>query len=236
MKPPAPAVLSAPLIRWSAFDRFARLAGPLAPPVAVALVLAATAAAVPAQSLVEVARRERLRREAIARQAGPDAALPRVYTDADLVYSGRLTTRVGDAGRGAAAETGAVPEPGAAPAESGAAPTPPPDAEADERQWRDRMTAARRALERAERRAAELQTRANGLWADFTGRDDPAQRAALEQERRAALTELEATRAETEKLARAVADVRDEARRAGIPPGWLRPRSAARESAPAERR
>ena len=97
------------------------------------------------------------------------------------------------------------------------------------------MTAARQALEQAERRAAELQARANRLWADFTGRDDPAQRAALEQERRAALTELEATRAEAEELARAVADVRTEARRAGVPPGWLRPRSASRETAPAER-
>ena len=235
MKPLAPAVLSAPQTRGGAFDRFARLARPLAPPVTVALVLAATAAAVPAQSLMEVARQERLRREAIARQAGPDAAPPKVYTDADLVHSGRLTMRVGDAARDAAAETGADPEPGADPAESGAAPPPPPDAEADERQWRDRMTAARQALEQAERRAAELQTRANRLWADFTGRDDPAQRAALEQERRAALTELEATRAEAEELARAVADVRTEARRAGVPPGWLRPRSASRESAPAER-
>ena len=85
------------------------------------------------------------------------------------------------------------------------------------------MTAARQALERAERRAAELQTRVNGLWADFTGRDDPAQRAVVEQERQAALAELDETRAEAEELAQAVADLRAEARRAGVPPGWLRP-------------
>ena len=84
------------------------------------------------------------------------------------------------------------------------------------------MAAARQALDEAERRAAGLQTRVNGLWADFTARDDPAQRTAIEQQRQAALAELDETRAEADELARAVADLRDEARRAGVPPGWLR--------------
>lgn len=190
---------------------------PHATQVLSTLVLASAPAAADAQSIVEVARQERLRREAIARQAGPDAPPPKVYTDADLVYSGRLTVRVGDVARDASSESGA------APSAPGAAPAPPGDAEADEQQWRDRMTAARQALERAERRAAELQTRVNGLWADFTGRDDPAQRAVVEQERQAALAELDETRAEAEELAQAVADLRAEARRAGVPPGWLRP-------------
>ena len=84
------------------------------------------------------------------------------------------------------------------------------------------MTAARQALEQAELRPAALQARVDGLWADFTSRDDPAQRAALEQERQAALEELDEARAAIDALARAVADLRDEARRAGVPPGWLR--------------
>jgi DNA repair exonuclease SbcCD ATPase subunit len=181
-----------------------------------ALVLVSSTAANPAaQSLVEVARQERLRREALARQSGPEAALPRVYTDADLVYSGRLTMRVDDA------ETDAPGEPGAPETGSEA---PPPEAEAagDEQRWRNRMAEARQALDEAERRATELQTRVNRLWADFTGRDDPAQRAAIEQERQAALAELEETEAEADELAQAIADLRDEARRAGVPPGWLR--------------
>ncbi len=173
------------------------------------------AATATAQSLVEVARQERLRREALARQAGPEAAPPRVYTDADLVYSGRLTMRIDDAGTDAPGEPGA-PETGSE--------APPPEAEAagDEQRWRNRMAEARQALEEAERRATELQARANRLWADFTGRDDPAQRAAIEQERQAALDELEETEAEADELARTIADLRDEARRAGVPPGWLR--------------
>ena len=181
-----------------------------------AVVLVSSAAANPAaQSLVEVARQERLRREALARQAGPEATSPRVYTDADLVYSGRLTMRIDDAGTDAPGEPGA-PETGSE--------APPPEAEAadDEQRWRNRMAEARQALEEAERRATELQTRVNRLWADFTGRDDPAQRAAIEQERQAALDELEETEAEADELARAIVDLRDEARRAGVPPGWLR--------------
>lgn len=182
---------------------------PLAPLVPLVLL---SAAAATAQSLVEVARQERLRREALARQAGPDAPPPRVYTDADLVYSGRLTMRIGDdAGAGAAATEPASP---AAPPETAA--------DGDEERWRNRMAEARQAVEHAERRAAELQTRVNRLWADFTARDDPAQRAAIEQDRLAALAELEETRAEADELAQAIVDLREEARRAGVPPGWLR--------------
>lgn len=185
----------------------------LTPLVPLALVLVSADAA--AQSLVEVARQERLRRETLARQAGPDAAPPRLYTDADLVYSGRLTMRVGDDEANAGAEAGEA-------ATDAATPAAPPEAAGDEDRWRNRMAEARQAVEQAERRAVELQTRVNRLWADFTARDDPAQRAAIEQDRLAALAELEETRAEAEELARAVDDLRDEARRAGVPPGWLR--------------
>ena len=186
--------------------------------VLTVLVLVSSAAATAAaQSLVEVARQERLRREALARQAGPDAAPTRVYTDADLVYSGRLTMRVDDQARDAGAESGAAATEPATPAAS-----PEAAGAGDEERWRNRMAEARQALEQAERRAAELQTRVNRLWADFTARDDPAQRAAIEQDRVAALDELEATEAEADELARAIIDLRDEARRAGVPPGWLR--------------
>ena len=188
----------------------------LIPPVLLALAWAAPETAT-AQPLVEVARQERLRREALARQAGPDAPPPRVYTDADLIHSGLLTMRIGDE------ETDAGTDAATAPAES-ETPAAPPEAAAgaDEQRWRNRMAEAQQAVERAEGRAAELQTRADRLWADFTARDDPAQRAAIEQERLAALDELEQTRTEADELVRAVADLRDEARRAGVPPGWLR--------------
>ena len=78
------------------------------------------------------------------------------------------------------------------------------------------------AVRRAELVAAALQNRVDGLLAEFTARDDPAQRARIEQERRDALSELERAQAEIDRLAQEVADVREEARRAGVPPGWLR--------------
>ena len=81
------------------------------------LLVAAAAANVNAQSLVEVARQERMRREALARQAGPNAAPPRVYTDADLAHAGGLTVRIGDA----------APDAPGLPAPAGSeAPAPPP--------------------------------------------------------------------------------------------------------------
>ena len=64
--------------------------------------------------------------------------------------------------------------------------------------------------------------RVDGLWAEFTARDDPAARAGLERDRRTALDELEQTRAELDRLDEEIADIREEARRAGAPPGWLR--------------
>ena len=62
----------------------------------------------------------------------------------------------------------------------------------------------------------------DGLWAEFTARDDPQARAGLERDRQAALAELEQTRTELERLAEEISDIQEEARRAGAPPGWLR--------------
>ena len=94
--------------------------------------------------------------------------------------------------------------------------------ERDETYWRERITAARDARRRAELVAAALQNRVDGLWAEFTARDDPAARAGLEQDRLAALAELEQTQGELERLDEEIARIREEARRAGAPPGWLR--------------
>lgn len=171
------------------------------------LPIAAPAAAQP--PLAEVARAEQARRATLAGKS-------RVYTNADLSTGPRLTT--------AAAAT---PAPDSAPEAAVSAPAEEPDAEAgpaerDESYWRGRIAAARDARRRAELVAAALQNRADGLWAEFTARDDPQARAGLERDRQAALAELEQTRADLEKLTREISDIREEARRAGVPPGWLR--------------
>ena len=67
-----------------------------------------------------------------------------------------------------------------------------------------------------------LQTRVNSLATDFVNRDDPAQRGVLASERQKALGELDRLKKQIEATKKAIADLEEEARRANVPPGWLR--------------
>jgi hypothetical protein len=84
------------------------------------------------------------------------------------------------------------------------------------------MADARQALERNQMYADALQSKINALWADFTARDNPVQRAQIEIERQKALAEQERVKAEIGAQKKAIADLEEEARKAGVPPGWLR--------------
>ena len=66
-----------------------------------------------------------------------------------------------------------------------------------------------------------LQSKINALWADFTARDDPSQRAQLELERKRSLAEQERVKGEIETRKKAIADLEEEARKAGVPRGWI---------------
>jgi hypothetical protein len=68
-----------------------------------------------------------------------------------------------------------------------------------------------------------LQTRINSLTTDFVNRDDPAQRAKIETDRQQALAELERVKKELTDQQKAITAIEEEARRAGVPSGWLRP-------------
>ena len=70
--------------------------------------------------------------------------------------------------------------------------------------------------------AAALQNRIDGLWAEFTARDNPLQRSEIEQNRNDAIQELQRTEAEVDRLSQEILDIHEEARRSGVPPGWLR--------------
>ena len=85
------------------------------------------------------------------------------------------------------------------------------------------MKDARDKLQRTQIFADSLQTRINSLTTDFVNRDDPAQRAKIEADRKAALAELERVKKEIDDQNKAIAAIEDEARRAGVPAGWLRP-------------
>ena len=74
----------------------------------------------------------------------------------------------------------------------------------------------------ADPRRPEMQSRINALTTDFVNRDDPAQRAGLERDRQKAVGELSRLKQQVEDGRKAIADLEEEARRAGVPPGWLR--------------
>jgi hypothetical protein len=155
-------------------------------------------------TLGELAAREAQRRQAVK-------TAPKVLTNDDLP-------------RGAAPRP-APPAPAAPAADAKADESPQPKTDEpakDEAWWRQRVTRAREELRRNEMFADALQTRINSLTNDFAARDDPFQRAKLAEDRTTALAELARVKADIESSRKSIADIEDEARRAGVPPGWLR--------------
>jgi hypothetical protein len=172
------------------------------------ILLLVFAASAGAQSLADVARREDARRKQVRKPS-------RVLTNKDLKPS----------------ETPSPPPPPAeaqAPAKTDAAAPAEPEVtdeekrQKDEQAWRQRMTDSRQALERSQMYLDALQSKVNALWADFTARDDPAQRGKIQTERQKALAEFDRVKSEIEANKKAVDDLEEEARRAGVPAGWLR--------------
>jgi DNA repair exonuclease SbcCD ATPase subunit len=173
-------------------------------------LLMAFAASVGAQSLADVAKREEIRRKQVKKTS-------RVITNKDL----KAPDHPPPPPPPAAEVQPAAPGPVAAPGDE----APASDEEKlakDEQAWRQRMTDARQALDRSQMYLDALQSKINALWADFTARDDPAQRGQLETERKRALAEFERVKIEIEANKKALADLEEEARKTGVPPGWLR--------------
>ena len=163
----------------------------------------------PPASLGELARREAVRRQAVA-------ATVRAVTEADLEPAPVRSPRQTPPG----AATANPSKPAERPAEkAGEKPAEPPK---DEAWWRARMVAARAAQERDRLLIASLENRISTLTRDVASRDDPAQRAALINERIRALEELDVLRKQLVADTEAIAAIEEEARRAGVPPGWIR--------------
>lgn len=123
-----------------------------------------------------------------------------------------------------------APVPAAPPAEPGGqagdpAATPAaqaPEDERDEAWWRERITRAQEGLRRGESFLEALQTRVNVLTADFASRDDPVQRARIGEDRQKAVAEMARVAGEIVAYKKQIEDIHEEARKAGVPPGWLR--------------
>lgn len=181
-------------------------------------MLCAVPASAPAQSLADVARAASATRKDQPKKGA------KVYTNDNLKADITPSTPVAP---GATPEASPAPESAAAASDAGATPGGPVTDARDQRSkdeaaWRARITAARAALERSTSFATALQSQINGLMVDFINRDDPAQRAQIEQQRVKAVAELERTQREIEGNRKAITDIEEEARKAGVPAGWLR--------------
>jgi hypothetical protein len=176
------------------------------------IVLALASPAVPfAQGLATIAKKEEERRKSV-KSGG------KVYTNDTLKpditpSSVSMTPSNGSP----AAPSGQVPS-----VNLPAGETPPPGEAKDEAHWRSRIGAARSALERSRIFGDALQSRINALTTDFVNRSDPAQRAQIELERQRATAELDRVKKEIAEQTKAITDIEEEARKAGVPPGWLR--------------
>ena len=180
------------------------------------LVLSASLAS--GQSLGEVARREEARRRTIKEPS-------KIYTNADLRGGGRSSPPL-------VPPTAGAPPESAGPAEE-ADTVPSADAKTvslesaaepvkNQAYWQDRITQARTDVDRTRTYLDALQSRINALTTDFVNRDDPAQRSVIESDRRKALAELNRLKSELDKQVKSIDDIQEEARRSGVPPGWLR--------------
>lgn len=217
-----PAVVLVSAASWGAFRR-------LAVALLVLLTIATGAATTAfAQGLADVARQEEARRRAVKSPA-------RVFTNDSLR---------GESAPPSASAPAVAPAP-AAPAADAPASTPdtpstptvpaagagrdsqPPAAEAGgerttEKYWRTRVSTARDGLDRSQTFLEALQARVNALATDFVNRDDPAQRSRVAAERDKALAELDRVKRDIEQFQKDLSAIEEDARRAGVPAGWVR--------------
>lgn len=184
--------------------------------VASTLFVSAVAAG---QSLGELARREEERRKAIEKPA-------RLYTIEDVRRLAGGEIQPPQAAGGASAEAASLQTPPpapVAPAEAkDAAPPVAMPATRDEAYWRGLMSDLRMKLSEASQARAELTSRAQALTGEVAAATDLSQRAALSRELSKILAEIERLDAEIAKRTREIAGLENQARREGVPAGWIR--------------
>jgi hypothetical protein len=185
-----------------------------------ALLLMACSAVARAQTLADVAKKEEDRRKTVAQPA-------KVYTNKDLkpVPGGSAPEAAKD-GKDKDAKDGKdgkdakdAKDPNGKDAKAGDG----KDAGAkDQKYWSEKLKALREQLDRDKTFADAIQNKINSLITDFVNRDDPVQKRAIEADRQKALAELQRLNKAIADDTKAIADLQEEGRRAGVPAGWLR--------------
>jgi hypothetical protein len=184
--------------------------------IALCIVSLSLGSAASAQSLGDLARKEQERRKTVPTGkvytndslGSPAPAPPPAPTSSQPASAQDQSKTAGDkaAGEKPAGEKPAAPE--------GAA--------KDEAYWRARIQGERDAVERSKVLLDALQSRISALQTDFVNRDDPAARTVITAERQRALAELERINLDIKQRTQAIADIQEEARRAGAPAAWYR--------------
>lgn len=178
--------------------------------IAAALVFVGVANVATAQSLGDVAKKEEQRRKTV-KSSG------KVYTNDQLKSDPTPSVPAGSTGTTSSPAASSTPAP---------APTPAPSDDSadkgDEKTWRKKIADARDAQQRSQTFADALQSQLNALTTDFVNRDDPVQRQQIANKRDSVLAELERVKKEVAAQTKAISDIQEEARRAGVPAGWVR--------------
>jgi hypothetical protein len=144
---------------------------------------------------------------------------PRVFTEEDLARTRGASPSPSPARKG--------PQPSARPSPATSAPMVHDTRDADEKRWRARAAAARKAIADAEARVVAAEARLVAARQDrnpLENLQDPNREQTRQAQISAAQVELETAKAAVLAAQRALADLEDTARRENVPPGWLRER------------
>jgi hypothetical protein len=161
---------------------------------------------VSAQSLADIARKEEERRK--------ETKTGKTYTNKDLRAAPPSSTPPPPTAT-------ATPAPASSTATSEPSAAKPSDTK-DQAYWAGRMKQLVTQLDRDKTYADAMQSRVNALTTDFVNRDDPAQRSVIEADRQKAVAELDRLKNSIADTQKAITQLEEEARRANVPPGWLR--------------
>jgi hypothetical protein len=197
----------------------------------LALFLAAPAVS-RAQSLGDVAKKEQEKQEKKKKKekekekekSGKPPAPVKTYTDEDLKKareseSGAVTVLPENGNLEAGSASSGDDE-----AVSGEEGRPAGGRKRTETYWRERATRARSAVEEADAKVKDLEGRIAALRNDMNpvNTQDPNRLQSRDRELQQAIDALDGARLSADAARKALADLEEEARRAGALPGWLR--------------
>lgn len=166
-----------------------------------------------AQSLADVAKAEEARRKTVK----SSAKVAKVYTNEDLGRTPATSAAPAPSASTVASNSAKAGDPAAKPEQQ-----KPVDPTKTEKYWKDRAVAIQQSLSRNKLLLEALQSQVNGLNAEYMNTDDPGQRDLLQVRVQRASGELQRVQQEIQQQTKASADLQEEARRNGVPAGWVR--------------